>query len=160
MHLNPGFSIKHVALASSFTSWCLSFPICKLQTICFSYAIGLLQGLNKSVYKALWWVPGREQGLYKCLPFLSLREVLTEDRLQLEDCQVETWQMSKSWPDKEQGKDALGRGNSVCEGWLQGGAARWRLWIWEAGSRVGDGGEEVGENHSSQGLRSCEDLEL
>lgn len=50
MHLNPGFSIKHVALASSFTSWCLSFPICKLQTICFSYAIGLLQGLNKSVY--------------------------------------------------------------------------------------------------------------
>lgn len=68
--------------------------------------------------------------------------------------------MSKSWPDKEQGKDALGRGNSVCEGWLQGGAARWRLWIWEAGSRVGDGGEEVGEKHSSQGLRSCEDLEL
>lgn len=33
-------------------------------------------------------------------------------------------------------------------------------WIWDAGSRVGDRDEKVGENPTSQGLRSCEDLEL
>ena len=65
------------------------------------------------------------------------------------DCQAETWQIRKRsrWPDEEQGKDAPGQGTARVKA---GSEEAWRVGdgIWDAGSRVGDRDEKVGENPS------------
>ena len=91
----------------------------------------------------------------QCLPFLSLREVLTKD----ETVKLRPGGQARVGQMRSRGRMLQAEGTACVKA---GSEQAWCIgdWIWEAGSRVGDRDEKVCENPTSQGLRSCEDLEL